>query len=232
MEGNIGEKSTAFFESPGFKTFNFALLERLSTIQHTTQGFSELDLTETKTQKKLKASLKKLDTVVMTLQQLLDISTSYKTAEIQTIHPEKIFHILHQKHSWPKLQTNTYQSLLVSIPDELLANLLQEIFTIEKASRSNLAVSFRRRESKVVVRLFTPKTDWVSSRLYGILKDKNACLPLQSDSLETIILRAIVCVLETYDVKLRITGRQPNSVYFSLPSARQLEVFARETIQE
>ncbi len=232
MEGNIGKKSAAFFESPGFKPFNFALLERLSSIQHTTQGFAELDLSNSITQKKLKASVKKLDSVVAALQRLLEISSSFQTSSTQTLHPEKLFVLLHENYGWPKVQQTTYQSLLVSIPDTMLAPLLHEIFRIEKVPVSNLSVTFRRRFSNVVIRLANPKADWLNTNIFSILQKGNICLPLQSDSLEVILLRAILCVLQEYDIRLSINTRLPSCLYLYLPSARQLQVFAQAEPEE
>lgn len=232
MEGNIREKSAAFFESPGFRTFNFALLERLNTIEHTTRGFAELDLKEPATQKKLKTSLKKLSSVVTTLQQLLEISSSFKTAELQTLHPEKIFEHLHLDYTWPRVDIKTYQSLLVSVPDNVLVSLLNQIFAIENISLHALSIMFRRRQSSVVVRVLTPKANWLDTHLVTILRQNDVCLPLQSDSLEVILLRAMLCVLQNYEIELSINTRQPNCLYIYLPSARQLQVFAQAATEE
>ena len=230
MEGNIGEQNTAFFESPGFRTFNFALLERLSTIQHTTLGFAELDLRSYDTQKKLKTSLKKLDTVVESLQQLLEISKAFNSASVQTIHPETILEDLFRENSWPKVEIKTYQSLLVIIPLKTFVTLLAQMFAIEQISLNNFSVGFRRRQSNVIMRITTPKTHWLRTNLEKILRQNDVCLPMQSDSLDVILLRAIVCVLHNYHIQLSINRRQPECIYFYLPSARQMQVFAQEDI--
>ncbi len=232
MEGNIRRVSAAFFESPGFRTFNFALLERLSNIQHTTKGFTELDLSRPANQKKLKLSLKKLNSVVESLQQLLDISQAFKSAELQTIHPEKVFVLLHRNYGWAAMPPSTYQSLLVTVPEKALAALLAQIFVIEKVATHKVSVTFRRRQSNVVVRIYTPKSSWVHSQLSTILRQGDACLPLQSDTLEVILLRAVICVLQNFDIQLSIFSRQQNCLYVYLPSARQMQVFAENNIEE
>jgi hypothetical protein len=47
-----------------------------------------------------------------------------------------------------------------------------------------------------------------------------------TDNLDLIVLKACICVLQKYQIKLSISSLQPNSLYIHMPAARQLQVFA------
>jgi len=227
-EGGVNGAELAFFETVGFRSFNFALLQKLNAIEHAITGYSELSLqaTDKKIPKKLQQSLTELTTVVATLQKLLELQRQYRDDEVSTVHPEILLHRLHSQFGWPKNSATTYRNLLVAVAENTLPLILAQLFELEKVPFKGMQMSFRRRDSSVVMRFFTPKFLWTKSSVYSVYHQKNFCTPQLSDSLEIILLRANLCILQKYHIELSITALQPQSLYVRLPSVRQLQAFA------
>lgn len=228
LEGKANQKNLVFFEASGFREFNFALLQKLNSVQQTVSGYSELTATrpDKEAERRLKQSLTQLSSVVDSLQILLQLTRVYDNAEVLTIHPEKLFKTLASQHRWPQTSSTTYQTLLVSVAEQAFVEVLAQLFSLEKVPLKNLSVSFRRREATIVVRIYTPKFNWVSSQINGLAKQADFCHPKMSDSLNIILIRACMCVLQKYQISLSISAIQHQSLYVHLPAARQMRVFA------
>lgn len=234
MEGTIRRRDVAFFESSSFRAFNFALLQKLTAVEQSVQGYSDLIKTNPSpaTLRKLQKSIAELSEVVQALQKLLDLARAYKTAEINVAHPEVILKDLHSNFHWPKSSSSTYSKLLVTIVEDAISLVIAQIFQLEKASLKGLKVAFRRRENNVVMSLNTPYFSWVNSSVNTLLKQKDVCNLQLSDSLNTIVMRAGLCVLKKNSVELFITPLHSNSLYIHLPAARQLQAFALDDPKE
>jgi hypothetical protein len=232
VEGTKHHREVTFFESTGFRALIFAVLLKLTTIEDSIAGYSDLakQNPSPKTIRNLQKSTTQLGHVVASLQKLLDLQEQYKNLTATTVHPEVLLQSLHTNFAWPKNRITTYNTLLVTIVEPAVTLVLAQLFELEKVSYRNITCSFRRRGDKVILRIYTPHFLWTSAHINTLYRQKNNCIPQLTDTLDIIVLRAGLCVLQKHNIHVSITTLQPQSIYIHLPAARQLQAFALEDL--